>query len=75
MVSTTGTLTQSVFHVSLRNRLAFLTTNLPRTVTMHWDGSIERLDEFVTDLFEGICDVPCQIRTYYARVIVIIHIQ
>ena len=52
-----------------------LTENLSRTITMHEDGSIERLDEFVTDLFESVRNVPCQFRTYYVRVIGIIQIQ
>jgi hypothetical protein len=48
---------------------------LPLTIVMHWDESIERPDEFVTNLFESVRDVPCQFRTYYIRLIVIIYIQ
>jgi hypothetical protein len=59
--------------MSLKHHLS--TTNLPLTVTVHWDGRIERPDEFVTDLFESVGDVPCQFRTYYIRVIVIFYIQ
>jgi len=42
---------------------------------MHRDGSIERLDEFVTDLFESGRNILCQFPTYYARVILIIWVQ
>ena len=55
--------------------IAFSTTRLPLTVTVHWDRSVERSDEFVADLFESFGDVPCQFRTYYIRVIIIIDIQ
>ena len=42
---------------------------------MHRDGSIERLEDFVTDLIEGVRDVLRQSRTYNTHVIVIIHFQ
>ena len=42
---------------------------------MHRDRSLERLDEFFMDLFEIVRDVPCQFRTHYIRVIVVIDIQ
>jgi hypothetical protein len=73
IVSITGTLTQSAFHMNLKHHLS--TTNLPLTITVDWDRRIERPDEFITDLFESVRDVPCQFRTYYIRVIVMIHIQ
>ncbi|SRR6266702_4834246 len=73
IVSTTGTLTQSALHTSLRYHL--LITSLSPTVTMQGDGSIERPDEFVTDNLESDLDVPCQFRTYYILVVFIIHLQ
>ena len=42
---------------------------------MHGDENIERPDELVADIFESVRNVPCQFRTYYIRVIVIIHLQ
>ena len=60
-------------HTNIKHYLS--TTIFPLTVAMDWDGGIEGPDEFVTDLFESDRDVPCQFRTYYTRVIIIIHIQ
>ena len=72
IVSRTGILTQSAFHMGLRY---LLTENSSRTVTMHGDGNVERPDEFVMDLFESVRNVPCQFQTYYIVLIVRIYIQ
>ena len=52
----------------------FSTKNFARTVTMQVEG-LERLDEFVTDLFESARNVPCQFGTYNTCVIVAVHGQ
>jgi hypothetical protein len=51
------------------------TPNLTLAITMYSDRSIERLDEFITELFETVRDVPCQFRTHYIQVIIIMNIQ
>ena len=66
-------MTHSVFHIGLQYHLSNI--RLPLTVTVYWDGSVERSDEFVTDLFESFSDIPCQFRTYYICVIIVIYIQ
>jgi hypothetical protein len=38
---------------------------------MHGDGSVKKPDEFITDLFESVPDVPCQFRPYYIDVVYI----
>ena len=72
IVSTIGTLTQSVFHMNTWNHV--LGYNLSRTITTRRDGGIKRPDEFIADLFENVCDVPCQFRPYYIHVVRIIQI-
>ena len=72
IVSKTGTLTQSVFQMNTRDHV--FEYNLSRTITTRRDGGIKGPDEFITDLFESVCNVPCHFRSYYIHVVKIIQI-
>jgi hypothetical protein len=48
---------------------------LPRTILVRLDPFIHSRDELFMNLIESDCNIPCQLGTYYIRVVCVVHIQ